>query len=72
MNETKAFNQGYQLAKLDSKVAKNLLARIDQYSSENMQFFKAGVEQFNLEMTRKQIQDIEKSRSQNKSRSRKY
>ena len=48
----KAFNQGYNLAKLDPLKAKELVGSINSNSPEIMQYFKAGARECEIEKSK--------------------
>ena len=51
----KAFNQGYNMAKLDFEKAKKMTELIQTDSSEAMKYFKAGTKQFEKEQQRENL-----------------
>ena len=50
-----AFNQGYQLARLDKDLAHSLSGSINKESSESMRYFHAGVNQYQKDIEREKL-----------------
>lgn len=59
----KAFNQGYQLARLDKKLANSLSGSINKESSESMRYFQAGVNQYQKDIEREKLAERKISRN---------
>lgn len=68
MTQAKAFNQGYNLAKLNRKKAKELSSQVSEKSPELMRIFKAGVKQQELEQARAKFNEKDMSQNIDKER----
>lgn len=59
------FNEGYTLAKLDNDLALKSISRIDDNSSENLQFFREGVIEFEKEKLYSRLINNQKDNQKN-------